>query len=78
MRRRGFEDTTDSGRGVLPVRLDELEAWAIREALARAQGNKRLAAQMLGISRDTLYRKLEQLGGHDEVSEFRTLPFRRS
>jgi transcriptional regulator with PAS, ATPase and Fis domain len=43
----------------LPLKLSDLESWAIDEALRRTEGNKRLAAQMLGISRDTLYRKLE-------------------
>lgn len=46
--------------GVLPIRLDELEAWAIAEAMRRTHGNKRQAALLLGISRDTLYRKLEE------------------
>jgi two-component system, NtrC family, response regulator HydG len=54
----------------LPLRLDELEAWAITEALRQTQGNKRRAAQLLGMSRDTLYRKLKELG--PRLSEFRT------
>jgi DNA-binding NtrC family response regulator len=77
LRRRGLGAAVDSGHDVLPVRLDELEAWAIGEALERTRGNKRRAAQLLGISRDTLYRKLEQLAGAPAVSESRTLPFRR-
>ncbi len=77
MRRRGIAEELEAGRAVLPVRLDELEAWAIREALERAHGNKRQAAQLLGISRDTLYRKLELLGGPSDVSGIKTLPFRR-
>jgi DNA-binding NtrC family response regulator len=45
----------------IPLKLDDLEAWAIREALQRTHGNKRQAAHLLGISRDTLYRKLREL-----------------
>jgi len=41
-----------------PLKLSDLETWAIAEALRRAAGNKRLAARLLGISPDTLYRKL--------------------
>ncbi len=62
LRRRGLPEarTGPSETGVLPIRLDELEAWAIAEAMRRTQGNKRQAAHLLGISRDTLYRKLEE------------------
>jgi DNA-binding NtrC family response regulator len=42
------------------LRLRDLETWAITEALRRTKGNKRRAAQLLGISRDTLYRKLQE------------------
>jgi transcriptional regulator with PAS, ATPase and Fis domain len=63
-----------SGRkedGLLPIRLDELETWAIKEALRRTHGNKRQAAQLLGISRDTLYRKLEEADPESVMPEFR-------
>jgi DNA-binding NtrC family response regulator len=63
LRRRGSTGTGHlSDAGVLPIRLDELEAWAIAEAMRRTHGNKRQAALLLGISRDTLYRKLEEAG----------------
>lgn len=42
--------------------LDLLEAHAISAALASADGNKKLAADRLGIARSTLYRKVRALG----------------
>lgn len=39
--------------------FDKLEKFALEEALRESKGNKSRAAQMLGISRDTLYRKLK-------------------
>ena len=56
----------------MPLRLAELEAWAITEALRQSQGNKSLAAQMLGISRDTLYRKIHELNLPADLSDSRT------
>jgi len=40
--------------------LDRLEKFALEQALREAKGNKSKAADILGISRDTLYRKLKQ------------------
>jgi DNA-binding NtrC family response regulator len=73
LRRRGpiAHDETSDASGV-PLRLAELERWAISEALRQASGNKSLAAQMLGISRDTLYRKLHELNLPDDLSDSRT------
>ena len=46
----------------LPQAIAELEARAIREALAATGGNKVAAARLLGIARATLYEKLAALG----------------
>jgi len=43
-----------------PQRLDSIELEAIRECVARCEGNITRAARTLGISRNTLYRKLRQ------------------
>lgn len=40
--------------------LSEVEAVLIRETLKRAEGDKTLAARLLGIAPRTIYRKLEQ------------------
>jgi DNA-binding NtrC family response regulator len=56
----------------VPLKLDELEGWAIAEAVRRSRGNKSLAAQILGISRDTLYRKLHDLGLDADLSDSAT------
>jgi DNA-binding NtrC family response regulator len=43
-----------------PLSMERLEQLAIAQALRLCQGNRTRAASMLGISRDTLYRKLRQ------------------
>jgi len=49
--------------GALPSEIDPAdEAAAIKEALSQAGGNKTEAARLLGISRRTIYRKMEKLG----------------
>jgi two-component system response regulator HydG len=54
------------------LRLHDLELWAITEAMRQTEGNKRRAAQLLGISRDTLYRKLQAMGLEANMSDSRT------
>jgi len=44
------------------LNLEDVEAWAIRLALARTAGNRARAAQMLGIVRDTLTGKMKKYG----------------
>ena len=43
------------------INLSEAERRIIRETLIHTNGNKRRAAEMLGITRNTLYRKLEHI-----------------
>jgi DNA-binding NtrC family response regulator len=45
-------------RSVVP--LHEMEKSAIRRALEHTRGDRTLAAQMLGIGRTTLYRRLKE------------------
>jgi DNA-binding NtrC family response regulator len=51
------------------LQLHDLERWAISEAMRQTAGNMRQAAQLLGISRDTLYRKLHELGVDVDMSD---------
>ena len=44
------------------LRLVDLERWAIVHSLQRTEGNKMRAAELLGIDRSTLYKKLRTYG----------------
>ncbi len=46
--------------------MDDVERLVIRETLRHTRGDKSLAAQLLGISTRTIYRKLGELAGSDE------------
>jgi DNA-binding NtrC family response regulator len=52
------ERTTQQGNG--PQSLDDVERNAILQALAQTHGNKKKAAEMLGIQRPTLYNKMKR------------------
>ena len=43
--------------------IDEVEALLVEEAITLSQGNRSAAAKMLGVSRPTLQKKLEQAAG---------------
>jgi two-component system response regulator AtoC len=50
-------DATGAGG---PQSLDDMERTAILQALARCHGNKKKAAELLGIQRPTLYNKMKR------------------
>jgi transcriptional regulator of acetoin/glycerol metabolism len=55
-----------SGPGSSPrledMSLEDVEAFLIKKALARYQGNVSHAASALGLSRSALYRRLQRYG----------------
>jgi len=58
----GLTSGRDDGRGLEDMSLEEVEAFLIKKALARADGNARTAAEALGLSRSAFYRRLQQYG----------------
>jgi two-component system response regulator AtoC len=58
----GTQAATPVSDGSLDDRRKDAERVAVEEALAKAKGNRSLAARLLGVSRRTLYNKLELLG----------------
>ena len=52
----------DGTSRTLPAQRKEAEREALEDALRRAGDNRTLAARLLGISRRTLYNKLEEHG----------------
>jgi transcriptional regulator with PAS, ATPase and Fis domain len=51
-----------------PQTLEEVEKQALVDALRRANGNKKRAAEILGIHRPTLYAKLRRFGLTEQIS----------
>jgi DNA-binding NtrC family response regulator len=49
-------------RSLEDMSLEEVEAFLIKKALARNNGNARKAAEALGLSRSAFYRRLQQYG----------------
>ncbi|MBL8917515.1 MAG: sigma-54-dependent Fis family transcriptional regulator [Myxococcaceae bacterium] len=54
--------TPPSAPGSLDEKRKDAERSAVQQALDQAKGNRALAARLLGVSRRTLYYKLEALG----------------
>jgi DNA-binding NtrC family response regulator len=58
----GLSSGGGDSRGLEEMSLEEVEAYLIKKALARAGGNARQAAEALGLSRSAFYRRLQQYG----------------
>jgi DNA-binding NtrC family response regulator len=61
MQTRGSSERAASEAGKI-IPLAEVERKAILDTLHQLRGNKQMAAQMLGIGKTTLYRKLKEYG----------------
>lgn len=53
---------TDTGKAKMPQSLDDLERDMIKRALDMSNGRRKAAADQLGISERTLYRKIKEYG----------------
>jgi DNA-binding NtrC family response regulator len=58
----GLTTGGSESRNVEDMSLEEVEAFLIKKALARNDGNARKAAEALGLSRSAFYRRLQQYG----------------
>ena len=58
----GLTTGRNDSRGLEDMSLEEVEAFLIKKALARNDGNARKAAEALGLSRSAFYRRLQQYG----------------
>ncbi|MEO6871636.1 MAG: sigma-54 dependent transcriptional regulator [Chthoniobacterales bacterium] len=58
----GLTTTSDGSPRLEEMSLEEVEAFLIKKALARNDGNARKAAEALGLSRSAFYRRLQQYG----------------
>jgi DNA-binding NtrC family response regulator len=58
----GLTTAAAETRNLEDMSLEEVEAFLIKKALARNDGNARKAAEALGLSRSAFYRRLQQYG----------------
>jgi DNA-binding NtrC family response regulator len=58
----GLTTLGDGSPRLEEMSLEEVEAFLIKKALARNDGNARKAAEALGLSRSAFYRRLQQYG----------------
>ena len=57
-----FEDNPLPGEVSLSLKNEEMEKKQIIRALEQTNGNRSLAAELLGIGRTTLYNKMQEYG----------------
>ncbi len=58
----GLTTISDGSPRLEEMSLEEVEAFLIKKALARHEGNARKAAESLGLSRSAFYRRLQHYG----------------
>jgi DNA-binding NtrC family response regulator len=58
----GLTSSAGDSRSLEDMSLEDVEAFLIKKALARNNGNARKAAEALGLSRSAFYRRLQQYG----------------
>ncbi len=58
----GLTNAADGSPRLEEMSLEEVEAFLIKKALARHNGNARQAAESLGLSRSAFYRRLQHYG----------------
>ncbi|MFC0253745.1 sigma-54-dependent transcriptional regulator [Massilia consociata] len=56
----GLAGSARAAHGIEDMTLEQAEAWLVQRALKRHRGNAQQAADMLGITRQSLYRRLEK------------------
>lgn len=57
-----LNDDTEDDRQVENYNLEDLEKWAIKNALVKHKGNVSHAAKELGLTRGSMYRRMEKYG----------------
>jgi len=64
-------DTGEEAFGAQPVRSGRrhLDAEIILDALDRSRGNRKRAAELLGVARSTFYRKIEEFGLQEQIEK---------
>ena len=58
----GLTTGADGSPRLEEMSLEDVEAFLIKKALARHDGNARKAAESLGLSRSAFYRRLQHYG----------------
>ncbi|MEL7342608.1 MAG: helix-turn-helix domain-containing protein, partial [Bacteroidota bacterium] len=56
------ESSLDQAASLETYNLEEIERWAIRKVMTKHGGNISRAAEELGLTRATLYRRMEKYG----------------